>query len=433
MKSEQSHKPFVFELDGRAYRKAGDQLLPLGRLQEMAGDAWLITDFGESMTRFMSVEGPAKYAEVLARRKLQESGEIEEPVEIFTHWKRKRDGHTTDIFFTAVPTRLARLYTDELHGGQYHVLVFALYSVMWDLVARKSNQQPVAAVFRHDRFAEVLIGMRNRVYFANRCVAFDTEQEQIKTLWESVRSDIEMVQRDQRIDVERIYTVGWIDACETPSCQDEWLDRVVMLENLEHLVEETPVTVSLPSAAATLSARQSVSSPLEIAFYYARQWAPAANIAMAALVVVMGAVAWLYWSQGKQLGLKLDTLHHQINKVNLEMAKLPVVGPEAGERLKFVQNLALQRRQPAYREVVDDLTDPDFFMLQVSSLKLDYAPDAVRVSLFGDIVAPFEEAHGRYRAFLDRLTSRGYRIEENRFETQISKSQVVLKLIRPVP
>lgn len=430
MKKEKQHKSFVFELDGFLHRQEGDRIQPIGGLQEISGDAWLVTDFGEAMSRYMSVEGPVKYAEVLVRRKLQESGEFEEPVEIFTHWKRKREKHTTDIFFTAVPIRLARIYTDELTAGQDNLLVFGLYSVMWDLVGRKGSKQPVVVVLRHDRFAEVLIGMRNRVFFANRCVAFDTQPEQIERLWESVRTDIEMVQRDQRIEIARVYCAGWMDACETPTWPDDWQDRVETLDTVEYMVEEMPRTASLPAAAAMLPARLSISSPMEIAFFYARQWAPAINLAMAALLLAMVAGTLYYWTDAKQLGVELDALHSRINKVNLEMAKLPVVGSEVGDRLKFVQSLDELRRQPAYREVVDDLTDPDFFMLKVSALKVDYGTNDLRVTLFGDIEAPFEEAHGRYKAFLERLKQRGYRVEENRFETQISKSQVVLKLIR---
>lgn len=430
MKQGKHNRSYVFELDGFLHRHEDDRLIPLARLQDIQGDTWLVTDFGEAMSRFMSVDGPVKYAEVLARRKLQESGEFEESVEILTHWKRKRDKHTTDIFFTAVPTRLARIYADTLHTRPDHCLVFGMYSVLWRLVRKQGAKKPVAVVLRHDRFAEVLIGMHNRVYFANRCVAFDTQPEQIQSLWESIRTDIESVQRDQRIEVERIYSLGWIDACESPQWPEELLNRLVVLDSLELMLDDTPRIVSLPTAACALSAFQSISPTKEIALYYAGRWAPAANVAAAALLVLLISGSFYYWIHAKRLDESLAKLQQRISRVNQEMAKLPVVGPEVDDQLKFVKSLDAFHRQPPYREVINDLTDPALFMLQLRTLKVDYGGDAVRVELFGDIEAPFEEAHDRYKRFLQRLKDKGYRIEENRFETQISRSQIVLKLIR---
>lgn len=423
---------YAFELDGLIHCLDGQDVVLAESLESLRGDKRLVTDFGEALSRFMSVEGPVKFAEVLVKRKLQESGEFEEPVEILTHWKKKRGKHGTDIFFTAVPTRLARVYFDDLRAGADHTLVFAMYGVLWHVLQRMSGNHYTAVVFRHERFAEVIVGTRNKVVFANRCVAFDAQEEQIRALWENVRVDIESVQNDHHIEVNKIVCLGWVNACERPPWPEEWQSRVVLMDAPPLMVDGMPQPVSWPDAAKRQPAYQSASPPTDIALYYAQRWAPAANMALLAIILVL-----LMGTFGYRLGVRhienqLLDVRNRIGRISLETVALPVSGEAFGEQLKFIQDLDHSRRQPSYRQIVNDLTQPDFYMMHVRSLKLDYGADAVRVELFGDIVAPFDQAHGGYKNFLHHLKRKGYRIDESRFETQISKSQVVLKLTRPL-
>ena len=421
----------LVELDGATYRLDGAQITALADLRAVRGDKWVVTDFREALSRLMAVEGPAKYAELLARRKLQETGEFEEPVEIITHWKRQRSKTTSDIFFTAVPTRLSHFYFDELRQDTDIALIFPIYAVLWQVIQQLRSRHPVAVVLRHERFAQVLVGSRKRVYFANRCVAFDSEPEQLRALWENVRTDLEGVQKEHRVEIDKIICLGWRDAGELPDWPAPWQERIYSFKGQE----TAPATVSgaIPLAAmlAIRNAWRSASPAAEIALFYARRWSPVVNLAMAMLLVVLAAGAYVCRQQSDALAGQLNLLQRQMGKIQVQA---PAQQNLAGfsEQLKFIETLAQLRRQPAYQEIIEDLSPPDFSALQLQLLKLTYQPQIVQVELFGDIEAPFDEAHKRYKAFLQHLERKGYRIEENRFETQISTSQVVLKLSRPI-
>lgn len=430
MKAKRTDITYAFELDGLTYRLEGESLILMDSLESVAGDKWVITDFTEGMARFMSVDGPVKFAEVLVRRKLQESGEFEEPVEIIAHWKKKRGQNSTDIFFTAVPTRLVRRYFDESKAGDCHTLVFPMYGALWHVLQRMGDTQPSAVVLRHSRFAEVVIGTRHKVHFANRCVAFDTQDEQLQALWENVRADIESVQNDQHLDVTRIVCVSWVDATEAPAWPDDWLERTVYLDAPQVMVDDQYQSISWPHAAMKQSAYHSASPPSAIGLFYAQRWSPVINMAMALVFVSLLAVGIGYRIQGGGLQVQVDSVQRQIGQIRLETVTLPITQDMFDRQLKFVQDLDRSRQLPSYREVLNDLTLPEFHIMQVQSLTLDYEMDAMRVELFGNIVAPFETAHGRYKQFLHHLKTKGYRIDESRFETQINRSQVVLKLSR---
>lgn len=255
----------------------------------------------------VTVKGPVRYAEMLVRKKLQESGEFEEPVHILTHWKGRQGKSATEIFFTALPCRLAGYYFDELRQLPDCVLLFPMYAVLWNMLQRMRSKAPVAVILRHHRFADVLVGTSRRVLFASRNVAFDTDQPQVQALWNTIQSDIEAVEQTHRVQVVKILYLNWLE------------------------VEELPYKTT-----------------------------------------------------------------------------------------------------PSYQQLVDDLTLEDFGDLVLQVLKVDVGSGHVRLELFGDIQAPFDEAHSGYQRLLQRLKQLGYQIEESRFETRINTSTMVLRLKRPL-
>jgi hypothetical protein len=418
-------------LDGEIFHRDGENLVQIDDLRELSGDKWLVTDFQEGMSRVMTVEGPVKYAELLVRRKLQETGEFEEPVDIFTHWKKKRGKTTTDVFFTAVPSRLTNYYMVETGQQEDITLVFALYGVLWDMVRRTGSKAPVAVVLRHQRFAEVVVGSKDQVFFADRCVAFDTEKEQIDTLWETVKSDIEAVEHEQHTTVGKIVHINWLNADETPHWPEEWQRRLVAADRSTMQLGQISHSVSLPLVLEAQSAVKSISAFKEKLCHYTKRWAPAVNLGMIFIVVVLlfGLVG--YRADARQLQQRVEAIQKQIGEVRMSMPR-GTLREDFDDLLKFIEQLDRNRNAPSYQQIVDDLTQTALKQFDLQHLKVDFGSDRLRLALSGEIDAPFEHAHGGYQKFLSQMTARGYRVEESRFETQINKSQVLLKLSRPM-
>lgn len=421
----------LIEMDGQLLCRVRGNLIPVDDLKEISGDKRLVTDFQEGMSRVMTVEGPVKYAELLVRRKLQETGEFEEPVHVFTHWKKKRSKASSEVFFTAVPSRLANYYLNELGQQEDITLVYPLYGVLWDVVRRAGGNDPVAVVFRHDRFAEVVVGTKRQVYFANRCVAFDTEKEQIDALWETVKSDIESVEHEHRIRVVKVIHLNWVRTEDSPRWAAELENRWVTAEQEILQLDRSSVPVSLPLVIQQQKAGKSISPLKSKLFYSAKKCAPAINVGMAMLVVALVAGLMMLKSDASRLQQQLENVQQQISHVRTGFPQ-EVLSEDFDKLLKFVGQVDRYRNTPSYQQIVDDLTQTALKQLKLDRLKIDFAPDSVQLQLSGKIDAPFETAHGGYQKFLDQMTARGYRVEESRFETQINTSLVVLKLSRPV-
>jgi len=420
-------KQYAIELDGLTYSFSGDQLEQVVELKDIKKDAWLVTDMQEAISRTMTVDAAKKYVDVIVRKKLQEVGEFDDSVSVLTHWKKKKGATTTEIFFSALPSRLLSRYLELSQEHDDNIIIFPLYSVLFSVLKQIKPKEPVAVVFQHNRFADMIVGTGKKVYYANRCVAFDTSQEQISNLWETIRTDIDAVERDHRIKVPNIYLLTWIDSGDLPEQSMDAEREIYSFEN-EAITYNSKVTnISFLTALKTLSGRESISPPVEKALYYTRRLTGYINLAifMAALLLAGG-----YFYYNHKAGVKVDEAERVERKIDMIQFDIPpnVKEEKLKNTLKFVKQLDSHKSSPSYKKVINDISGSVSRNMKFNIVKLDYSGSELQLEVFGRIEAPFNMAHKGYRDFIASLKQRGYSVSESRFDTQIRESKFMIKL-----
>lgn len=420
-------KQYAIELDGLTYSFSGDELKQVVDLKDIKGDTWLITDMQEAISRTMTVDAAIRYVDVIVRKKLQELGEFDDSVSVLSHWKKKKGANTTEIFFSALPSRLLSRYFELSREHQDNIIIFPLYSVLFDVLKHIKTQEPVAVVFQHNRFADLIVGTGKTVYYANRCVAFDTTKEQISNLWGTVKADIDAAERDNRIKVTKTFLLTWVDSGSLPEWSLDTQREIYSFENETITFNSKANNISFLTALKTLSGRESISSPVEKALYYTRRFAGYLNLSIfiAALLLIGG---YFYYNhradvktdEAKRVGSKIDMIHFDIPP-GVKEEKLK-------STLKLVKQLDSYKNSPSYKKVINDISDSVSRNMKFDVLKLDYSGGELQLEVFGRIEAPFNMAHKGYRDFLTSLKQRGYSVSESRFDTQIRDSEFIVKL-----
>jgi len=420
-------KQYAIELDGLTYSFSGDQLTQVVDLKDIKQDTWLITDMQEAISRTMTVDASIRYVDVIVRKKLQELGEFDDSVSVLTHWKKKKGANTTEIFFSALPSRLLNRYFELSRQHEDNIILFPLYSVLFDVLKHIKPKEPVAVVFQHNRFADLIVGTGKEVYYANRCVAFDTTEEQISNLWETVKTDIDAVERDNRIKVKKTFLLTWIDSGPLPEWSSDTQREIYSFENEAITFDSKVNNISFLTALKTLSGSESISSPVEKAFYYTRRFSGYLN-----LVIFIGALllagGYFYYNhradakadEAKRVERKIDMIHFDIPP-GVEEKKLK-------NTLEFAKQLDSYKNSPSYKKVINDISASVSRNMKFNVVKLDYSVSELELEVFGRIEAPFNMAHKGYRDFLASLKQRGYSVSESRFDTQIRNSEFVVKL-----
>jgi hypothetical protein len=420
---------YVIELDGVFYRCSGVELEQISDLKDVRGDTWFISDLESTISRTMTVETPVKHAEVMVRKKLQETGEFDEAISVITHGKRKKGKNTTAIFFTALPARLYYRYLEEIKAHEDSVLLFPLFSVLQGVLRRMRHPKPTAVVFRHSRFADLLIGTSKTILYANRCVAFDTSEEQISALWDMVKTDMTAAEAEHKIKVDRVLLLNWIDSGAEPEWSDDMEREILSMEEEKLLFNGQEVLVSFLKAVGMQSSFGAISPPLEKSAYYCRQCLPCLNtvFVLAALLCIAG---YFWFAQ------KADLLGQQLAAAQGEVVRLehedPVQEVPYKETLAFARDLACYRKLPSYKRVLNDISEALPEAMSVEVLKVDYAEERVNIEIFGKTKTAFDSAYKGYQRFTDTLTDRGYTLAESQFDTDIRQSEFLTRFTKEI-
>lgn len=421
----------IIELDGAFYQLHADRVEPVTDPNALRGDRCHVSDLESAVSRVMTIESDARYAPLMVNKKLQEMGEFDEPLTVVPHWTRKKGKNTTEIFFTALPSRRYHQYRDMMKDDAAHFLVFPLYAVLFRQLKKIARAKPVALVFQHGRFADLLIGTGKRVYYANRLVAFDSSEEQIASLWTTLQRDVESVVQENRIGLERLYLMTWVDTSGPALWPEDSRLKLSFLKRRTVTVAGERRELSLPEAVEDLPAGISLAPGMEKIQYRTHRAAPLLNAAMAlAAVLVIIAAAWMN-HMTTQVDRQAAALAQELSRTAI--AQPSTYSPDQLDRtLSFVQSLDDYRNAPAFRKILSDLSGGRAMDMILQRVKMAYGRDGVQVEAYGHIMAPFEEAHKGYQLLLTVLRRKGYRIESERFDTKINKSSFILKVSKSI-
>lgn len=422
-------RQIVVELDGLFYQRQGQDLTQVSDLREVEGAYLLVSDLQGSMARSMMVEAEPRYVELLVARRLQEAGEFDEPVTVISHWKKKLGRNTTSVLFTAIPTRTYLQYHEQLRENDHSVVLYPLTAVLFQALKNLAGKQPVALLFQHGRFVDLILGTRRRIYLANRYVAYDTSSEQLATLWERIEGELMEAAAEHRISIEQVGLINWLDANNQPawSAQSGLSTTPLAAETL--LFEKRPHRLSLFKPLGKLPLSASLSTPVERFMLLANRLALPFNLATLSLAVLL-ATAGIYY-QRHQTSLQADLKQRQA-ALTRTLATQPV--PPSLENyqpsLAFAKALHKNLQTPAFGELLVDLSRAVGRGMLLEEVDAHYEAERLTVAVTGRIETPFKQAHDSYQRFLNLMQSRRYAVETEQFDTQIRHSRFRVHLVR---
>jgi hypothetical protein len=427
-----NNKQYVIELDGVIYHLKGKHLKQIADIKESKGEFRFVTEMQKTISRTMTVEAPVKYAEFVVRKRLQESGDFDEPIKVLTHWKKKREKNTTDIFFTALTARHYHAYLEKIRGNEDGILMLPLYAFLYNVLKEIRTEDPVAVVFQHGRFADLIIGDKKQIYYSNRCVAFDVSDEQIAALWDAIRTDIQTVQAQNGMKIKKVYQLNWIDSKDYP----EWTEN----EEYEscHFEEESlsfnneTYQNSFSRALKRRAGKGAISPGAEKIYHYTQKWTASLNIFLFVFLLAVSGGYFLCQKKTDVLEKELKQLNHQATVLQSENTLNAIPLKRYKETVGFIKGLVYDKEVPSYLHVMNNVANglsPD---METEILKIDYTPNAMSLEIFGKIRTAFNTAQRGYQQFVSFMKSKGYTVVENRFDTDINDSKFLVKFTKRI-
>ncbi len=422
-----SSRQYIVELDDETYLYRHGQFSRIENLAEVDGESWLVTDFStadqSTISRVAAVETEAKYTNIVIAKNLQEEGEFTGPVQVISHASRKRGRHDTEVFYTALGLDLFHQYQDLSKNSSDPLLVFPLYTVLLQICRKISGQQPVALVFRHGRYADLLIASQKTVYFASRATSFDQSEEQIQSLWNVIGDDIDRVEREKMLSISQCVICNWFDARDKP----DWPQRpgisIVETPSVQITVDGQSRSCSLLPMLDVLSAGESISPASTKTGSYLKRWLPLAQIIM--LILAAG-----LWGGATLLQAKTTSLQEEIVLAKQQLGDLTsftlTEKVDYSESLEFLKRLDRYRAAKTFKTVINDLSAAVSSQMIIEQVKVDVQSDAMSVQIRGTVHAGFQTAYHDYQKLIKSIQRNNYEIVENSFNTEIDQAEFLL-------
>lgn len=430
-------KGFLIELEDGLFHLDKNRLTQLDDYSQARDCRFLVSAFDKAVTRVMHVESEVKYAEVMAARKLQDEGEFDEPVSVITHWKTRRGKKSTDIFFTALPSRTYYNYLEKVQNHESLLLLVPFFSVLAHIVEIVKNKVPIAVVLRHGRYADLVIGQSNRFFYATRCMAFDTSSAQIESLWETLGREISMASRENSIKVQKMITLNWVDVTEpVPVTVAMGLDPDLAMDMTHFTFDRESVEfkdnfyqISLLGALDAYPWSKAIAQGSGKLVYAADRAASWTMAALALLMIVLAVCGLYFSSRSIEVEKRIQPIESRISKLVSERTQERPELPDYQPVMAFADTLFHNRNMPSLKEIINDLSTGMFAGAKIEELKIGYEGHDVRIRLAGAVTEKFHTAHNVYQGLLKHLEQSGYRIKDHEFETRVESSRFRLDLL----
>jgi hypothetical protein len=427
----QKTMPHGVELDGCMTVCDKGRLQPVDGFHDLRGSCRMVTDFQGAISGTMTVEADIRYAELMIARKLQETGEFDEPVTVISHWKKKHAGNITEVLYTAVPSRRYLQYQELVTRNDAHLVLIPLQSVLWDILRKLGRNRPAAVVFQHDRFADLIVGTRKRVWFAGRVVAFDRSEEQIQSLWDTVRNDIRRIADENDHAIDTLHVVTWVDSGPLPQWSGSGDCHLLDLPKTALMSDGQSVDISLPGLIQAAHTDGALAPFKEKLLYGARRALPYLNMLLLAGALVFAAGGMWYKQQSARFAREMQVLRQRAMEIKTNApSRIEPVAYNA--TVTFVQQLWSSQQLPTYRQVLTDFSQGPDTPLRLVNLKADYTDRKVEIDAFGIAEAAFDVSYKAYQQLLHQLHRRGYTVVEKRFDTSIRDSNFTVHLTKEI-
>ncbi len=426
---------YCIEIDNSIFTLSGATLETINDFQLSKGSKTLIADFGQSISisRIMQIEANFKYAEVMVAKKLQDEGEFDEPVTVIPHWKKKMGKQSTQIFFTALPSRIYLHYTDQIEKHNDLLSLAPVFSILTNLINKVTKNEIIAVVFRHGRFADLVIGKNNQFYFASKYVAFDTSDEQISTLWETVFREISMTEKDNNIKIDKMITLDWINSKEDiPQLESSAIEQTVFnKEQITH--DKTTYNISFTKALKLFPPMEGIVTDYGRLFYWPDKFFPLFLMFLLIISIMQLFGFFYYQSKTKTLIKNIPIIEDRINNLQSTISSIPEKR-DFSETLQFVDTLFNNKQLPSYKDIISDISMGVMPFTTIKQLKINYVNNnrKVVISLTGAMNTEFNRAYKGYQIFLSNLKQSGYTIDVHNFNTRIDSSRFELELSRGI-
>ena len=430
-----AHKDFVFDFDDGKFLFSGNKVLDAGNVQSYNRHFHYIVDFAEAPALGMiTIAGDYKYSHVLARKELEDRGDLTNDGYLWIYKRKKIDTAQTQIFYHIFPKQrynsLVSLY--KKHGSGF--ALFDTAGVLYNILQTLDKSRVHALAMRVADAIILLAGNREEIYLVRRYGLVGRDDLSIGEAMQSLAQDI--VNLENRLAGETIPQINWIETLT--------FDLDQSIPDLPIPLYPWPVTElrkenkrcwsALPGIVNRLSLNYSIGPKEEKILRPLEKIEPWIMTACLSLALAFGAGWYLYNNASKTLMRNAGVLQNQVRQLQSEIASMKGV-QKVADTAKFIKTASILEQaciMPRPGDVWNLLSSLRPRACRINGTDIKYSPDKVQISMSGVIEAGMGQAQGIFKNFIGSLEKMGFKTISQQIHLDLEENTFSLSVEWPV-
>ncbi|WP_457571674.1 hypothetical protein [Desulfovulcanus sp.] len=430
-----AYKNFVFDFDDGKFLFSGNKVLEAGNVQSYNKHFHYIVDFADAPALGMIIiAGDYKYSHVLARKELEDRGDLTTEGYLWIYKREKIDPTQTQIFYHIFPRQrynsLVSLYKKHSSG----FVLFDTIAVLYNILKTLDKSRIHALAMRVADSIILLVGNREEIYLVRRYGLVGRDDFSIGEALQSVAQDL--VNLENRLAGETISQINWIETLtfdlnqsipELPIPLYPWPVTELQMEN-------RTCWSALPNIVNRLSLNYSIGPKEEKFLRPLEKIEPWIMTACLFLAIAFGSAWYLYNNASKTLKQNTNLLQNQIRQLQSEIASMKGV-QKVADTAKFIKTASILEQaciMPRLGDVWNLLSSLRPRACRINGTDIKYSPDKVQISMSGVIEAGLGQAQGIFKDFIASLEKVGFKTISQQIHLDLEENTFSLSVEWPV-
>ncbi len=428
--------PMVIDTSGEMFFISSEEAKKVKNISNIDNFLYYILDTtSTSEPGIYTVIGPYKYAEIMAKKKLEERGDITPEETFIIYQKKKEDKTKTTVIYNLIPTNVYDRIREQYNSFSHGMVVFDSMGIACAYLERIAKNDPIGIVCESASSTVMVVGKKGEFLLSRRY-----EKEGLLNFGEEdtsalIEQDLIRFEKDKGIKVGKIIwcpifirgkspTAPEFTSCETsllPFIQKE-VEGEIIFTSLPYIIEKIPFNYAL------FGKEERWIRPLEKAEVYL--WGT-----MLFVSCVLIGIFFLFSNTQKRLEAKSKELSQVIKAYerSLDYFSPKIKGKERGKGynqiLSFSQKLIRSQKAPSYGffwKIMDEIRPKGVYLTEMD---VYYGKKSAKVSLTGEIPDTMLQAQQSFSSFLTRLTRAGFKIKEQHINLGLDTSSFLVNLV----
>ncbi|MFO7818223.1 MAG: hypothetical protein R6V39_11180 [Desulfovibrionales bacterium] len=398
-----------------------------------------ITDFFTSPgPGILELHGSSKYAEFLARKQLQDSGDLSEDLQVQILFTEKIDKQSCRVGYTLFTQEKSKALFELHRKSKRGFLLYDSAAAACEIYSNLKKNSPFALILHLPQALILAAGDQKNPTQLRRYALTGEEQIFLPDAITAIDADLRMLEQDMGISLPEVFWLEGLSSFDITQVELSWQRKTQFLPVQEYKFEDQTLYSGVGHVLDKLKLSRSLLPKNERKTYPLLRAEPWLWAIFLATGLFLAATTFYLRQTVQSLDIKETNLYREQTQLAEEMqstlsraeAEISDIKLEEDNIAGLAENLNQAQNAPSISSIWNMLSEIKPVHLNLKAWQVNFFDNHFEVRLEGEVLMEPDQAQRIFTEFIARLEKSGFvmlnktlnlNLENNKFTLQTSK------------